>query len=293
MVPEIELRSRENVDMNLCVKPDDLSSPKIAELLAEHLHDMHEQSPPGSVHALDLNELRKADITFWSVWSDDELVGCGALKELDGEHSEIKSMRTARAFRGKGAGKLILQHIIDEARSRGYKRLSLETGSMEFFDPARRLYGSYGFEYCGPFGDYILDPNSVFMTMDLTEPTSDEVVDAWVKYWQTRNDHDRNAACGWAHEFLFDCLTMNNLPEKVWEFILKAYKRELDDRVVSILAAGPVEDLLAYYGAEYIDRVETLARQDPKFNYLLGGVWKNAMTEEVWDRLQAARRETW
>ena len=149
------------------IKLDDLSSPAIASLLAEHLHDMYEQSPPGSVHALDLEDLKKPEITFWAIWGGDILVGCGALKELDTKHGEIKSMRTAHAFRGKGAGKLILRHIIDEARKRNYERLSLETGSMAFFDPARRLYGSYGFEYCGPFADYILDPNSVFMTRHL------------------------------------------------------------------------------------------------------------------------------
>jgi putative acetyltransferase len=149
------------------IKLDDLSSPAIAELLAEHLHDMYEQSPPGSVHALDLDDLKKPDITFWAIWDGDALVGCGALKELDAEHGEIKSMRTAHAYRGKGAGKLMVRHIIDEARKRNYKRLSLETGSMAFFDPARRLYESFGFECCGPFADYVLDPNSVFMTMSL------------------------------------------------------------------------------------------------------------------------------
>jgi putative acetyltransferase len=149
------------------IKPDGLSSPAIAELLADHLRDMYEQSPPGSVHALDLDDLKKADITFWSVWDNEALVGCGALKELDREHGEIKSMRTAHAYRGKGAGKLILCYIIDESRKRGYKRLSLETGSMSFFHPARRLYESHGFEYCGPFADYVLDPNSIFMTLEL------------------------------------------------------------------------------------------------------------------------------
>ena len=153
--------------MQFSIKLDDLSSPAIAELLSEHLRDMYEQSPPGSVHALDLEDLKKPEITFWAIWDGDVLVGCGALKELDHEHGEIKSMRTAHAFRGKGAGKFILRHIIDEARSRGYKRLSLETGSMAFFDPARQLYESYGFSYCGPFDHYILDPNSVFMTMEL------------------------------------------------------------------------------------------------------------------------------
>jgi putative acetyltransferase len=148
-------------------KLDDLSSPAIADLLAEHLHDMYEQSPPGSVHALDLDDLKKPEITFWAIWDGETLVGCGALKELDERHGEIKSMRTAHAYRGKGAGKLMVRFLIDEARKRNYKRLSLETGSMAFFDPARRLYESNGFEYCGPFADYVLDPNSVFMMMAL------------------------------------------------------------------------------------------------------------------------------
>src|SRR4026207_866695 len=103
------------------IKLDDLSSPAITDLLAEHLHDMYEQSPPGSVHALDLDDLKKPEITFWAVWDGENLVGCGALKELDAEHGEIKSMRTAKAYRGKGAGKLMVLHIVDEARNRNYK----------------------------------------------------------------------------------------------------------------------------------------------------------------------------
>lgn len=149
------------------IKLDDLSGLEIAELLQEHLDDMHVHSPPESVHALDLDALKKPEITFWTVWLDDRLVGCGALKELDKTHGEIKSMRTPNDFRGKGVGKLMLRHIIDEARRRNYKRLSLETGSMEAFEPARRLYESYGFSECGPFADYVLDPNSLFMTIEL------------------------------------------------------------------------------------------------------------------------------
>jgi putative acetyltransferase len=149
------------------VRLDDLSGPEIADLLADHLRDMHEHSPPESVHALDLDALRKPDITFWSIWSGDRLVGCGALKELDKNHGEIKSMRTYSEFRGQGAGKLMLRNIVDEARRRGYLRLSLETGSMDAFAPARRLYESHGFKFCGPFADYILDPNSMFMTIEL------------------------------------------------------------------------------------------------------------------------------
>ena len=152
------------------IKRDDLSGQEITELLAEHLSDMHVHSPPESVHALDLDGLRKPDITFWSIWTEaNELVGCGALKELDKTHGEIKSMRTRAAFRGQGAGKLMLRHILGEAERRGYRRLSLETGSMAAFDPARRLYESPGCERCGPFADYILDPNSVFMTLELVE----------------------------------------------------------------------------------------------------------------------------
>jgi len=150
------------------IRLDDLSGPGIAKLLQEHLDDMHLHSPPESVHALDLESLKKPEITFWSVWSDDgQLVGCGALKELDKTHGEIKSMRTANAFRGKGAGRLMLKHIVNEARRRGYLQLSLETGSMDAFGPARRLYESHGFGYCGPFADYVLDPNSVFMTIKI------------------------------------------------------------------------------------------------------------------------------
>lgn len=143
---------------------DDLTSPEIAQLLNEHLQDMYAASPAESVHALDLGKLRKPEITFWSVWDNNELVGCGALKELDPTHAEIKSMRSANRFRGKGAGKKMLEHILQVASDRKYQRLSLETGTPDFFIPARKLYERYGFEYCGPFGDYVEDPYSVFMT---------------------------------------------------------------------------------------------------------------------------------
>jgi putative acetyltransferase len=149
------------------IKPDDLSGPEIAKLLADHLREMHEHSPPESVHALDLEALKQPDITFWSIWSSEDLIGCGALKEVEKDHGEIKSMRTAPEFRNQGAGKLMLRHILNEAQRRHYRRLSLETGSMTAFEPARRLYLSHGFTYCGPFADYVLDPNSVFMTREL------------------------------------------------------------------------------------------------------------------------------
>ena len=124
-------------------------------------------SPPESVHALDLDALKKPEITFWTIWDSDDLVGCCALKELENRHAEIKSMRTAPVHRGKGIAKRMLAHILREAETRGYQRLSLETGSMAAFEPARNLYSSHGFVYCGPFEGYKEDPYSVFMTKEL------------------------------------------------------------------------------------------------------------------------------
>ena len=149
------------------IRIDDLSGPEIAELLQEHLRDMYRVSPPESVHALDLDSLRKPEITFWTIWDAGILAGCGAIKELDPQHAEIKSMRTASSHRRKGVAKQLLQHLLDEAKQRGYTRVSLETGSMDFFLPARALYASFGFKNCPPFADYIADPNSVFMTKEL------------------------------------------------------------------------------------------------------------------------------
>lgn len=151
----------------MLIKIDDLTSPAIAELLTEHLQDMYAASPPESVHALDLTKLRKPEITFWCIWDGEELMGCGALKELTPQHAEIKSMRSANRFRGRGAGKAMLEHILQVAHERNYARLSLETGSTDFFIPARKLYERYGFECCGPFADYPEDPYSVFMTKTL------------------------------------------------------------------------------------------------------------------------------
>ena len=149
------------------IKVDDLTGNDVAEMLREHLREMALHSPPESVHALDLAALRKPEITFWTVWEGDELVGCGALKMLDDLHGEIKSMRTAPAHRGRWIGKQMLQHILNEAEKRGIRRLSLETGSMAAFEPARQLYSAFGFRYCEPFADYKLDEHSVFMTMEL------------------------------------------------------------------------------------------------------------------------------
>jgi putative acetyltransferase len=149
------------------IKIDDLKGPEVYQLLQEHLRSMSLLSPPESVHALDIGALRKPDITFWTVWERDELLGCGALKELDSRHGEIKSMRTSTRHLRKGVAKKLLHHIVEEARRRGYRRLSLETGSMEAFAPARTLYANFGFTYCGPFADYVEDPHSVFMTREL------------------------------------------------------------------------------------------------------------------------------
>jgi putative acetyltransferase len=149
------------------IKIDDLSGSEIYELLQEHLRSMALHSPPESIHALDIEELRQPEITFWTVRENGELLGCGALKELDAQHAEIKSMRTSSLHLRKGVAKNLLKHILEEARRRGYSRLSLETGSMEAFEPARKLYANFGFTYCEPFADYIEDPYSVFMTREL------------------------------------------------------------------------------------------------------------------------------
>ena len=149
------------------IRVDDLRGPEVIGLLKEHLHSMTLHSPPESIHALDLPALRQPDITFWTVWQDSEVMGCGAIKELDSRHGEIKSMRTASPHLRKGVAARLMRHILDEAGRRAYDRLSLETGSMEAFAPARKLYARFGFTPCGPFASYVEDPNSVFMTRDL------------------------------------------------------------------------------------------------------------------------------
>jgi len=149
------------------IRVDDLSGPEIIHLLHEHLQSVALHSPPESVHALDLEALRKPDITFWSVWQDSELMGCGAIKELDSRHGEIKSMRTASLHLRKGVAARLMRHILEEAKRRSYERLSLETGSVDAFAPARKLYASFGFKPCGPFADYVEDPYSVFMTREM------------------------------------------------------------------------------------------------------------------------------
>jgi len=151
----------------MLIKVDDLSGAAIQSLLREHLGSMAQHSPPESVHALDLDALRKPGITFWTAWDGDNLLGCGALKELDSTHAEIKSMRTSTAHLRKGVARRMLMHIIEQARRSSYRRLSLETGSHAPFEAARALYASFGFAYCEPFADYVEDPYSVFMTIAL------------------------------------------------------------------------------------------------------------------------------
>jgi putative acetyltransferase len=146
---------------------DDLSGLQIARFLEEHVQEMRSITPLESKHALDLDGLRKPEITFWSVLDDDVLVGCGAIKRLDPVHGELKSMRTSPGRKRSGIASLLLGHIITEAGSMGLGRLSLETGSDDFFLPARRLYEKFGFSYCEPFADYKHDPYSVFMTRTL------------------------------------------------------------------------------------------------------------------------------
>jgi putative acetyltransferase len=149
------------------IRVDDLTGAPIQQLLQQHLQGMAEQSPPESVHALGLEALRQPGITVWTGWEGDELLGCGALKQLDPRHGEIKSMRTASAHLRQGVAKALLAHLIEAATQRGYTRLSLETGSTAAFEPALRLYASFGFQRCEPFADYRLDPFSIFMMRSL------------------------------------------------------------------------------------------------------------------------------
>ena len=150
--------------LELTITEDDLTGPEIAALLRLHLDEMNQWSPPESVHAMPIERLRASDVTFYSAWHGRVLAGCGALKHLDDTHGELKSMRTDPAYRGQGVGKAILQHLLAEARTRGYARVSLETGRPEPFLPARRLYEAHGFAECPPFADYVLDDFSICMT---------------------------------------------------------------------------------------------------------------------------------
>ena len=151
----------------MIVRKDDLQGEQTIGLLLDHHQDMFNHSPPEAVHALDLDGLRSPVMTFWSAWIDDDIAGCGGLKALSEVAGEIKAMRTVQRHLRKGVAVSILKVIIEEAKSRGYQSISLETGSQQAFVPARKMYEANGFVECGPFADYKLDPNSVFMTLKL------------------------------------------------------------------------------------------------------------------------------
>lgn len=152
------------------ISPGDLNDPRVVDLLRVHLASARAETAPGSAHALDLAGLRSPDISVWTIWDGDALLGIGALKRLSPDHGEVKSMHTAASERRRGAGSAMLRHIIAAARASGLSRLSLETGSWDYFQPAWALYSSHGFQECPPFADYEPDPNSVFMTLDLRRP---------------------------------------------------------------------------------------------------------------------------
>lgn len=156
-----------NRDAALEVRLDDLSGNAIADLLRGHLAFAAQNSPDGAVHALDLDGLRQPDVTFWSVWQDTQLLGCGAIRQLSPTHGELKSMRTATGHLRKGVATTLLQHMLEVAKQRGYTRLSLETGNNEAFAPARALYSRFGFAPCPPFGNYVADGFSLCMTREL------------------------------------------------------------------------------------------------------------------------------
>ena len=149
------------------IKLDDLSGEEVFALLQEHLEDMKATSPPESKHALDLDGLKDSSVKFWTIWDGKELAGCGAFKILDSENAEIKSMRTSNDYQNKGVASKLLIHIIEQAKVIGLKKLSLETGSMDYFVPAHGLYKKHGFSFCGPFSNYKEDPNSKFMSLEL------------------------------------------------------------------------------------------------------------------------------
>ncbi|SFC95122.1 putative acetyltransferase [Nocardioides terrae] len=153
--------------MDLHFELDDLDRPAVVALLEEHLDDMYAVSPPESVHALDLAGLRAPGLRFWSAWEGDGLAGCGALKDHGDGSVELKSMRTAVGGRGRGIGTALLGFLLDQARAGGASQVLLETGSEDYFAPARRLYARHGFVVRGPFADYVEDPNSVFMELTL------------------------------------------------------------------------------------------------------------------------------
>lgn len=216
------------------IEVDDPARVDVCALLEEHLRSMHALSPPESVHALDVSRLKAVDITFWSVREAGVLLGCGALRQLSLGHGEIKSMCTPQALRRKGAGRAVLNHILAEARRRGYHRVSLETGPAHSFAAAHQLYRSAGFELCGPFGDYQADPYSVFMTLALrplpfeqTAAHTHFAADFFNRAWDLIDKPDRTpgedrlmvlfnqaSICHWLHR---DDCTDQNLSVGFWQ----------------------------------------------------------------------------
>ncbi len=155
------------MSMGMRIETDDLTRPQVLALLEEHLRNMYELSPPETVFAFDATKLRAPDITFWTAWRDQQLMGCAALKQLSATTGEVKSMRTPATLRRTGAGRVLLHHLIGVARARGYRALYLETGRHPAFEPAHALYRSAGFQNTGPFGDYLENGHSVFMSLEL------------------------------------------------------------------------------------------------------------------------------
>jgi putative acetyltransferase len=147
----------------------DLDDPRVRALLEHHVATARAETAPGSAHALDVESLKVPDVSFWTAWDGDALLAVGALKRFSSDHGEVKSMHTAKASRRRGVGTAMLLHIVEAARAMGLSRLSLETGSWSYFSPARAFYKRHGFVECPPFGEYVSDPNSVFMTLDLRD----------------------------------------------------------------------------------------------------------------------------
>jgi putative acetyltransferase len=150
---------------SMTIKVDDLTGPEIADLLRNYLQDVNALAE--ETHALDLEGLRQPGITVWTIWNGNEIAGCGALKELEAHHVELKSVYISTRFLRSGVATTLLEHILAAAKARGYSRVSLETGTEDYFEPARRFYEACRFSICGPFGDYAEDPGSIFMTKKL------------------------------------------------------------------------------------------------------------------------------
>lgn len=151
----------------MLIREGGLDDPRVVALLEHHIAMGRANTVEGCAHALDVSGLQRPGIRFWTAWRDDELLGTGALKRIDDGHAEVKSMHIAQAARRQGAGGAMLDHILREARAMGFKRLSLETGSWDYFAPARAMYATRGFDECAPFQGYRADPASIFMTREI------------------------------------------------------------------------------------------------------------------------------